>query len=242
MKKFLLVTVTVLFIGYLTMAFTVLNKQPEGEICKSVEVVFKKKDIGFLTSDEVKAILKRKKLYPEGKKMNEIVSEEVEKVLNDNPLIEHCVCYKTEQNVFCIQLIEREPILHIFPDGGKDYYIDRKGQMMNNLHYAIYLPIATGHIDKAFAQKDLYNFAKFLQENRFWDAQIEQIHVDANHEIALIPRVGNHVIRMGKLVDAEEKLNRLREFYTKGLNKVGWNKYSTINIEYSNQIICTKNK
>ena len=29
-------------------------------------------------------------------------------------------------------------------------------------------------------------------------------------------------------------------FYQNGLNKVGWNIYSTINLEYKNQVVCTK--
>ena len=45
---------------------------------------------------------------------------------------------------------------------------------------------------------------------------------------------------LGKLDNFENKLARLKEFYKKGLNQVGWNKYSRINLEFSNQIICTK--
>ena len=42
------------------------------------------------------------------------------------------------------------------------------------------------------------------------------------------------------LENFENKLARLKEFYQKGLNQVGWNKYSRISLEFSNQIICTK--
>ena len=38
----------------------------------------------------------------------------------------------------------------------------------------------------------------------------------------------------------EEKFRKLKTFYHEGLNHVGWNKYSRISIEFSNQIICTK--
>ena len=39
----------------------------------------------------------------------------------------------------------------------------------------------------------------------------------------------------------EEKFEKLKMFYTEGLNKTdGWNKYSTINIKYKNQVVCTK--
>jgi len=38
----------------------------------------------------------------------------------------------------------------------------------------------------------------------------------------------------------EDKLTRLKLFYQKALPKVGWEKYSSINVKYRKQIICTK--
>ena len=38
------------------------------------------------------------------------------------------------------------------------------------------------------------------------------------------------------------KMERLEKFYRFGLSEVGWNKYSYINIEFDNQIICRKCK
>ena len=37
-----------------------------------------------------------------------------------------------------------------------------------------------------------------------------------------------------------KKMDRLEKFYKYGLSQAGWNKYSYINIEFDNQIICTK--
>ena len=56
----------------------------------------------------------------------------------------------------------------------------------------------------------------------------------------LVPRVGNHIIALGPPTKLEEKLTRMKEFYTEGLNKVGWNKYSRISLKYDNQIVCKK--
>ena len=102
--------------------------------------------------------------------------------------------------------------------------------------------IVTGNVEKSFAMKDLYKFGVFLQNNKFWEAQIVQINVLPGKEIELVPRVGNHIIYLGKLEHFEDKLKRLKTFYEKGLNQVGWNKYSRISLEFGNQIICTKKK
>jgi cell division protein FtsQ len=52
--------------------------------------------------------------------------------------------------------------------------------------------------------------------------------------------VGEHIIFLGKPGNYDSKFERLETFYKKGLNQIGWNKYSRISLEFENQIICTK--
>ena len=52
--------------------------------------------------------------------------------------------------------------------------------------------------------------------------------------------VGNHRIMLGTLDEFEEKLANLKLFYEQAIPKVGWEKYSMINLKYKNQIVCTK--
>ena len=70
-----------------------------------------------------------------------------------------------------------------------------------------------------------------------------------------MPRVGDHVVFLGylptakdkvtrkKLIDdyLSKKLERLEKFYRFGLSQAGWNKYHYISLEFDNQIICKKN-
>ena len=46
--------------------------------------------------------------------------------------------------------------------------------------------------------------------------------------------------RLRYICRSQEKFEKLKTFYEKGLNQVGWNKYSRISLEFNNQIICTK--
>ena len=61
-----------------------------------------------------------------------------------------------------------------------------------------------------------------------------------NDEIDLIPRVGNQIIHLGTTENYEGKLRNLEAFYDKVLPEVGWNKYSVINLEFKDQIVCKK--
>ena len=180
-------------------------------------------------------------LYPIGKKMGRISTKSLERELSKHPLIDEAECYKTPSGKVCVEVTQRIPILRVMSANGENYYLDNKGTVMPpDAKCVAHRVIVTGNVEKSFAMKDLYKFGVFLHNNKFWDAQIEQIHVLPDRNIELVPRVGDHLVYLGKLDDFEDKLARLKEFYKKGLNKVGWNKYSRINLEFSNQIICTK--
>ena len=88
--------------------------------------------------------------------------------------------------------------------------------------------------------KDIYHLVNYINDDNFWSAQIDQIYVDNNDEIDLIPRVGNQLVHLGTAENFEGKLRNLEAFYDKVLPEVGWNKYSLINLEFKDQIVCKK--
>ena len=87
----------------------------------------------------------------------------------------------------------------------------------------------------------LYAMAKYINANKFWNAQVRQIYINKDKEMELVPMVGDQKIIFGDTTDMNEKFNKLHTFYLQGLNVTGWwNKYSTINLKFKNQIVCTK--
>ena len=242
LKKILLTIVLLLITAYLLVAITAFNRKPAGATCTDIELVIKDTAYaGFVTTKEIAAILTKKKLNPVGKNMDEIRTAELEEALATQPLIDRVECYKTPSHKICVEVTQRIPILHVINSRGENYYLDNKGTVMpSDAKCTALVPLATGSIDKTFAVSGLYPFGMYLQNDPFWEAQIEQIHVLPDRSIELVPRVGDHIIYLGKAEDYERKLSRVKEFYRKALNKVGWNKYERINVEFSNQIICTR--
>mgnify|MGYP007085008130 FL=1 len=121
-------------------------------------------------------------------------------------------------------MTQRTPILRVMSANGENYYLDNKGTVMPpDAKCVAHLAVVTGNVEKSFAMRDLYKFGVFLQKNSFWNAQIEQIHVLPGKNIELVPRVGDHLIYLGKIAGFEKKLKRVKAFYERGLNQVGWN-------------------
>ena len=155
-------------------------------------------------------------------------------------MIARVEAYKTPSGLVKMEVTQKMPILRIMGVRG-NYYVDNLGTTMPiSRRYVAHVPIASGYVEKELAVTDLYKFALFLQGNEFWNDQIEQIYVYPDNEVELIPRVGSHRIMLGPLEGFEEKLANLRLFYEQAIPKMGWEKYSMINLKYKNQIVCTK--
>ena len=240
-KKIFILLFLMLIIVYLVIAVTTFNAKPKEQTCEGMELVINDSiDYGFITKKEVLRILTKEKISPIGKKMNEINTRQLEDALKQHPLIGEVECFRIPNGKVGIEVTQRIPILRIMAANGENYYLDKKGVTMPTANNAANVAVVTGHVDKKFAQKELYELGLFLKEHPFWDAHIQQINVTASKELELVPRVGEHIIFMGKPGNYENKFDRLKTFYKKGLNQVGWNKYSRISLEFENQIICTK--
>lgn len=90
----------------------------------------------------------------------------------------------------------------------------------------------------------LITFVRWIEEDSFWSAEIVQIVAENASggalELELVPRSGNHTILFGSIENVEEKFDKLLRFYKEGLNNIGWESYSTINIKYDGQVVCSK--
>lgn len=243
-KKSLLVVIDIVILGYLVLAVTAFNK-PDTAATHCTEV---KTDVetgiveGFLTADEISKMLRQEKVFPLSQPMHNISSRRIEETLQKSPFVEKAECYKTQNGQVCIQVQQRIPVVKVMADNGENYYIDSQANVMPENRFVNDLVVATGHISRKYAQTYLSRVANSLLQDKFWQNQIVQINVLADGTVELVPRVGDHIIYIGSPSGVERKLERMRKFYTYGLNKAGWNKYSYISVEFDNQIICKKVK
>jgi cell division protein FtsQ len=243
MKKVFVITGLCILAGYLIFSLFYFQEKPKEDVCKQFEVAVKNGTDGeqFVDTEDIKKYVKEKGLDPTGKQLKDINTNAIEEVILTNQLIKKADVFVTNSGSIKASIEDRKPLIRIISDSGDNYYIDNEGNKMPlSRRFTAYLPIATGSIKESFAKSDLYKFALFLHDDKFWNAQIEQIVVLPNQDITLIPRVGDHRIILGDLNGYKERLDKLMTFYQNGLNETGWNKYSVINLKFNKQVVCTK--
>lgn len=242
MKKFFIILVSVLIIGYLIFSAVYFNDTSRHQVCKTFDVVIEDSNqTQFVMTQDIVNLIKNKNVYPVGKTFSEINTLAIRDTILTNRLIEKAEVYTTSKGGIVATVSQRQPVLRVISDTRGGFYIDNEREVMPvSPNFAVYVPIATGAIDEEFAQNELYDFAMFLKENPDWDAWVEQIVVRKNNDVEIIPRVGDFRIVLGDLENYSEKLAKFTLFIEKGLNVVGWNRYSEINLKYDNQVVCTR--
>lgn len=247
-------TVLAIYLVLAITSFTVPDQQTE--TCNEVKIsITDDENYGFLSAYDIKAILVEQGMYPQAMPLKEIDTRKIEETLESNSFVDKVECYKTISGTVNIIVNQRMPYIRIMADNGDNYYLDKEGNIMQGEGYTSDLIIATGNISRQYAKDYLTPVSRFIKDSDFWRYQIEQINILPSGDMEVVPRVGNHVVKVGRIPQFKDKerrekeiekflsnkFQRLKKFYVYGLNKIGWNKYKYINIEFDNQIICKKN-
>lgn len=256
-KKTSIITIDTLLAIYLLLAITAFNNpKDDGKLCNNVAIDIADESVNaFLKPEEIKQMLNEKQLFPKNNPLTRIDPRQVEDYLKEAPFVNTAECYKTIGGIFYIKITQRTPLVRIKSDSSDDYYLDDKGGIMPNSKYTSDLIIATGKINRRYARLYITPLAKHIMASELWRNQIEQINILPNMSVELVPRVGNHIVKIGRLPETNDakrrnkaieemlqvKLERLEKFYRYGLTKVGWQRYKYIDIEFDNQIICKRN-
>ncbi len=214
----------------------------------------------FIESSDIKNLLNARGRKLKGKPMHDINIPMLEKIIYTNAYVDRAEVYSTIDGYVNIDVWQRNPLIRIINSDNEHYYIDEKGEFMPVTNkFSKSVVVANGYIFDHFSQNNLafaspmpgednekpilhqlYEIALFMENNEFWNSQIEQIYVNENFELELIPRVGNHKVLIGNSDDIELKLENLMIFYREGATRQGWNSYSEINLKYSGQVVCKK--
>jgi cell division protein FtsQ len=85
-----------------------------------------------------------------------------------------------------------------------------------------------------------FELVNYIRGDSFWSSMIDCLSMTRDGRVTMVPRVGNHIIRLGKAENYEEKLDNLLVFYREAMPVTGWNKYKVVNIEYKGQVVCQR--
>jgi cell division protein FtsQ len=221
-------------------------------VCKKVNVFIPGNQY-FIDRQEVDNILQTTSHTLIGRRIKSIDIHGLENKLKSNLFVEFATVYMDMDGVLQVEVSQRQPILRIMNRFDQDFYVDEHGlKMPLSQNFTARVLAVNGYIDEMFANKvdslhttlakEIFKTADFIRKDSLWDAQIAQLYINQDHEIELVPRVGNQRILLGDADSLATKFANLKVFYKQALPLVGWDAYKLINIKYINQVVGVRNE
>jgi cell division protein FtsQ len=163
-----------------------------------------------------------------------------------NPWVANAQVYIDNNRLLHVNVVQRVPVARIFEENGRSYYIDGTMSIMPvSDQYTYYTTIVTGvpRLSNDSTGKSLMSqvayVVKRIEQDTFWSAQVSQIIMSADRTFEIVPVLGSQRILLGDTTRFNEKLDNLFAFYKKIMNRIGWDRYQTIDLRYKDQIVAS---
>ena len=238
-----------LLVSFLVVTLAFSSREMAGTSCTGIAIRYAGHSPIRLEASSLARMARTADPHLIGKNMDEIDTEAIEAEMAKNKALLRADAFKTIvrdstgwKGILTLKVKHRVPVLRIISSHG-NYFMDAEGHRIPpSSQYAADVPVATGLITEESAREDLLPLVTFISKNKFWKAQIRQIHVDGSGDILFSTLVGNQLIEFGSPENMEEKFRNLRTFYEQVLTEGYWNKYKRISVKYKNQVIAKKNR
>ncbi len=247
-KKIVHIFLWLTAIALIAVSFGFSVKESHKLVCQDVKVDIKDSSvIRFIRSNDIKNWIKLYHSEIFGRQITPFKIRNIEEGLQKLQAVEKVSVFMNYYNngvknsqILVVSIKQREPVFRVTASES-NFYVDRFGKYIRwSAHFTPRVMIVGGDFSAKYAAERLLPLIEFINNDSFWRSQIDQIYVDSDGELSMIPRVGDQVIYFGFPEDYMIKFRNLKALYTEGFKSCGWDRYSSINVKFLNQIVCTK--
>jgi cell division protein FtsQ len=202
----------------------------------------------FVNQSDVINVLNENNIHA-GEILSDINLKKTEDQLRNNLWIKDVELFFDNSQVLHVKITEREPVARVFTISGNSFYIDTMGLRLpiSENATARLIVFTSFPSDKRILSKpdslvlnDIKAITQYISTNNFLNAQTEQINITPQRTYEIIPVVGDQVIRIGNADSLNEKFTKLIAFYKQVISKVGFERYSVIDVQYQGQVVAVR--
>jgi len=218
--------------------FAFSSNKNTGRLVETVNIEFVDNHYPFLTEENVSKLLIQKNGKVTGVLKEILDLNELEIALNENPIIKKAEVYMSVNGELTAKIEQKNPIARVKTNAS--YYIDDRGSIMPlSTNYSARLPLVTGKIEKNKLD-NLFKVARKVYDDQILSKYVTEIHQNDNKTIFLKFRQNSFKVYVGDVDRLDKKFSNLKAFYQKALKDKTLNSYSIVNLQFDNQVVCTK--
>ncbi|MBQ8221853.1 MAG: hypothetical protein IJZ87_00685 [Bacteroidales bacterium] len=183
--------------------------------------------------------------------------DSVVKRLNSIPWITNVSAEINLKSYLDVEVTECEPIVRIYNKKGKSVYLDEDGNIFpTNNDYVPHLLVGSGNVDfpinergnikdENYVETDLpeiFTLMKEIVHDDYAKTCVKQVFKDKNKNYVFSLNNTNIIVIFGDVNNIKEKLCKLQHFFNKMQGSPELETYKEINLNFKNQVVCTKKK
>jgi len=228
----------VLLLGLVVFLYAFSSFKNNSRSVTNLVVQFTGKENVYITTEMVNKLLiqNQEQLYNLPK--DNLDLKEMEFLLESNDMIKSAQVYLTVNGEVRAKIEQKRPIARVYSKA--IFYIDEDGLWMPlSSQHSARVPLITGVVGKGDL-KDVYKMALKIYKDSFLRTYVTEIHQNENKEVSLRMRLLNFEILLGDLENLDQKMRNLKAFYQKAKKDKVLDEYKSVNLQFDNQVVCTK--
>jgi len=228
----------IVLLGLVGFLFAFASARNAVRMVAEPHVIFKGENNLFITNKTVSKLLIQNYQGVKNVPKETLDLNELENTLKSNPMIKSAEVYLAVNGILNAEIEQKTPIARVSTNAS--YYIDDGGSFMPlSTNYSARVPLVTGYIEKNKLH-NVYSIASKINGDEFLKKHVIEIHQNSDKTIYLKLRQCNFVVQFGSIQFLDKKVNNLKAFYQKALKEKTLDKYSIVDLQFGNQVVCTK--
>ena len=245
-RKEIKVAVALIGVSFL-IAFT--EGKRGGAVCKDIVVELDNlHENHFMDEADVLKLVTESGQPIKGVGIDRIKLKEIESKIKYDKHILDADLYGDLKGNLVVDVELRRPIARIVQSDAPDAYISEDGVIMPvSEKYTSRVVLISGPFVKGLLEsedlnkteegKQLMEMIEFINDDKFWKAQVAQLDINSAGKISIYPQITGQRVEFGKPENIEVKFKKLMVFYKDILPQRGWTRYERVNLEYEGQVI-----
>ena len=137
-----------------------------------------------------------------------------------------------------VNIQQRKPIARFIDNKS---YLDEDGLVMpKSKYYSARVPVIKGYANTQDQLDLIYKLSNYIKNDKFLSQSATEILIDSNSNFSIKLRDYRFKILIGQLNNLDLKIKNFKAFYINASANQILNKYSVINLQFDNQVVCVK--
>lgn len=227
----------IIVLAIVSIFFAFSSSQNNAKPISEVEVSFIGDNNLFISKTKVDKLLIQNNDYIKCVSKDILDLKALENKLSSHDMIENSEVYISINGILKIDIKQRNPYARVISDSS--FYIDNNGTKMPlSDNYSARVLLVHGLNDESKIDY-VFKLIKTIRDDEFLNLNVTDILINKS-DISLRVRNCNFEVLVGDLNNLETKIKNFKAFYQKAYRDKILNNYKKVNLQFNNQIVCTK--